>query len=189
VGWCAVDVFAGRYGAAIGSAGGGDILPCGIDPIYHWHFRGRRPFHKFLLLQSATQQETAMNKLTLLASTAALAMALTAPLGYAQSLTGSPILVLADHSMSAHKLIGMQVADDKGIALGTVVDVLVKDAAAEPLVILSVGEYVGGGSKLVAVPLSHVKIDGTKVMMPGATKQMMASMKLFKFEGLNGGGG
>jgi hypothetical protein len=49
----------------------------------------------------------------------------------AQALSGSPALVLADHSMSASKLIGMQVSDDKGASIGTVIDVLVKDAAAE----------------------------------------------------------
>jgi sporulation protein YlmC with PRC-barrel domain len=130
-----------------------------------------------------------MKKLTILTSVAALTFVLAAPLTQAQALSGSPALVLADHSMSASKLIGMQVSDDKGASIGTVIDVLVKDAAAEPIVILSVGDYVGDAAKLVAVPLSHVKVIGNKAMMPGASKQMMASMKLFRFEGLGGGGG
>jgi hypothetical protein len=85
--------------------------------------------------------------------------------------------------MSASKLIDMKVSADNGEILGAVVDVLVKDATSEPRVILSTGE------KLVAVPLSHVRIDGTKAMMPGITRMAMASMPAFKFEGLAGGGG
>jgi sporulation protein YlmC with PRC-barrel domain len=107
----------------------------------------------------------------------------------AQTLTGSPGAVLADHSMRTSKLIGMKVDNDQGQPIGTVEDILVKDGAIEPTVILSVGAYVGGAGKLVAVPLSHVHVEGMKAMMPGATKQVMASMPTFTYEGLNGGGG
>jgi len=109
----------------------------------------------------------------------------TAPVVMAQTLTGSPTAVLADHSMRASKLIGMKVTNDQGQPVGTVLDILVKDGTTEPTVILS----VSGENKLVAVPLTHLKVEGMKAMMPGATKQMMMSMAAFKFEGLNGGGG
>jgi sporulation protein YlmC with PRC-barrel domain len=130
-----------------------------------------------------------MRTFTALASAAALAFAFTAPIAYAEPAKGSPVLVLADHSMSASKLIGMQVSDGTGAPIGTVVDVLIKGQAAEPVVVLSVGDYVGNRPKLVALPLSHVKAEGSQAMMPDATKQMMASMSAFRFEGLNGGGG
>jgi sporulation protein YlmC with PRC-barrel domain len=130
-----------------------------------------------------------MAKRTMLASIAVLVLACTGPVAIAQTLTGSPTAVLADHSIRTSKLIGMKVTNDQGQSIGTVLDILVKDQAAEPTAILSVGSYVGGGDKLVAVPLSHIKIEGMKAMMPGATKPMMASMTAFKFEGLSGGGG
>ena len=124
-----------------------------------------------------------MPSLKILASSVVLAAAFAAPPGFAETLGGSPVLVLADHSISASKLIGMKVSADNGETLGTVVDVLVKDSTAEPRVILSTNE------KLVAVPLSHVKLEGSKAMMPGATRMTMASMPAFRFDGLNGGGG
>ena len=129
-----------------------------------------------------------MKYTTILAAVSALAITFTAPLASAQSLSHSPYIMLSDHSMSTGKLIGMNVADDKGVSVGTVVDVLVKDKA-EPTVIVSVGEYVGGGQKLVAFPLSHVQIESEKPMMHGITKQMVASMPAYTFTGLNGGGG
>ena len=69
------------------------------------------------------------------------------------------------------------------------IDVLVKNTATEPTAILSVGDYVGGGTKLIAVPLSHVNLDGAKAMMAGATKQMLASMPAFQFKPSEGNGG
>lgn len=130
-----------------------------------------------------------MRKLSMLASVGVLGLAFAGPIAKAQTLTGSPTAVLADHSMRASKLIGMKVTNDEGQSIGTVVDILVKDGAVEPTVILSVGSYVGDDDKLIAAPLSHVHVEGMKAMMPGATKQVLASMPVFKFEGLNGGGG
>jgi len=66
--------------------------------------------------------------------------------------------------------------------------VLVKGASVEPTVILSVGDFVGGGAKLVALPLSHVNLDGAKPMMAGATKQMLASMPAFLFKPIENNG-
>ncbi len=129
-----------------------------------------------------------MKYMTILASVTALAIAFAPPVASAQSFSHSQYLMLSDHSMSTGKLIGMKVMDDKGAAVGTVVDVLVKDKA-EPTVILSVGEYVGGGQKLVAFPLSHVQVEAEKPMMHGITKQMVASMPSYGFTGLAGGGG
>ena len=129
-----------------------------------------------------------MTKRTTLASIAVLVLACAGPVAKAQTLTGSPTAVLADHSIRTSKLIGMKVTSDQGQPIGTVLDILVKDQATEPTAILSVGDYVGGGDKLVAVPLSHIKLEGMKAMMPNATKQMMATMAPYKFE-VGGGGG
>jgi sporulation protein YlmC with PRC-barrel domain len=130
-----------------------------------------------------------MKKFTIFASAAALAFVVMAPIASPQDYRAFPFIALADHSMSASKLIGTQVSDNQGASIGTIVDVLVKAEAAEPTVVVSVGDYVGNGAKMVRVPLSHVKVEGMRAMMPGATKQMMTNMPPFKFEGLNGSGG
>jgi sporulation protein YlmC with PRC-barrel domain len=129
-----------------------------------------------------------MKRYTILASTAAIAFAFAVSPALAESYSYSEI-VMADHSMRTSKLIGLPVVNEQGQKVGTIVDVLVTDKAAEPLVILSVGDFAGGGSKMVAAPLSHITVEKTQIMMPGDTKQILASMPAYKFNPLNGGGG
>ena len=129
-----------------------------------------------------------MKKLTMTASAAAMAFALAGPTAFAQSYSSSEI-VMADHSMRTSKLIGLPIVNEQGQKVGTIVDVLIKDKGIEPLVILSVGDFIGGSSKMVAAPLSHITVEKTQIMMAGATKQMVASMAAYSFNPLNGGGG
>ena len=126
-----------------------------------------------------------MKKFTTLIAMAALAAMFAAP-SFALSPTND--IVMTDHSMRSSKLIGATVYNDQGQSIGSVVDVLVKGASVEPTVILSVGDFVGGGAKLVALPLSHVNLDGAKPMMAGATKQMLASMPAFLFKPIENNG-
>ena len=130
-----------------------------------------------------------MKKFTTLVAMAALAVTFAAPSFAQMSATGSNGIVLTDLSMRTSKLIGATVYNDQGQSIGSVIDVLVKNAAAEPTAVLSVGDYVGGGTKLVAVPLSHVNLDGAKPMMAGATKQMLASMPVYLFQANPNSGG
>ncbi len=123
-----------------------------------------------------------MHKLIAIAVVAAVTSFAAVPPGMAQTLTVPSPIVMADHSMRAGKLIGLTVTDDHGQKLGTIVDVLVKGEAAEPMVILSTGK------KMVAAPLSHISIAGTKLTMPNTTATMIASMPAYNFSGLNGGG-
>jgi sporulation protein YlmC with PRC-barrel domain len=126
-----------------------------------------------------------MKKFTTLVALAALAATFAAP-NFAYAAASD--IVMADHTMRASKIIGATVYNDKGESIGSVIDVLVKNTATEPTAILSVGDYVGGGTKLVAVPLSHVNLDGAKPMMAGATKQMLASMPAYLFKPSEGNG-
>jgi sporulation protein YlmC with PRC-barrel domain len=129
-----------------------------------------------------------MKKLPTIIAMSALAFTFAAPV-LAQTASSMSGVVMADHSMRTSKLIGAQVYNDQGQPIGSIIDILVKEQAAEPTAILSVGDYIGGGSKLVAVPLSHVNLSGGKMMMKGATKQMLASMPVYNFSSLQGGGG
>lgn len=113
-----------------------------------------------------------------------LALAAAAP-AMAQQIGGGNPAMMSDKSVSASKLIGEKVYDDKGMAIGSVVDVVLKGQGTEPGVILSVGDYLGTGKKMVSVPLSHVHLDTAKAVMP-TTKQEMAAMAPWL---LNQGGG
>jgi hypothetical protein len=126
-----------------------------------------------------------MKKFTTLIAVAAVAAMFAAP-SFALSPTND--IVMTDHSMRSSKLIGATVYNDQGQSIGSVIDVLVRGASVEPTVILSVGDFVGGGAKLVALPLSHVNLDGAKPMMAGATRQMLASMPTFLFRPIENNG-
>lgn len=129
-------------------------------------------------------------KLLTLAAGIALAMA-SVPMTTSFVLAAANISEVAtiDHSMRASKLIGMAVYNDQGTSVGKVVEILVTSGAAEPSVILSVGDFVGGGNKMVSVPLSHVHLAADKLAMPTATKEHLTAMPSWTFTGLNGGGG
>ncbi len=123
-----------------------------------------------------------MKSMAILASAAVLALTLNAPAASAQGLSHAGPVMLMDHSMSTSHLIGMSVNDDAGKSFGTVVDVLVKDKGMEPTVILSVGGYVGKSEKLIAVPISHIRLKGMAASMPGTNKAMIESMPEFKYQ-------
>ncbi|HEY2619062.1 MAG TPA: PRC-barrel domain-containing protein [Acetobacteraceae bacterium] len=128
-----------------------------------------------------------MKKLATFVAIAALAATIAAPnLAAAAEGAGNDI-VLADHSMRTSRLIGAMVYNDQGQSIGSVMDVLVKNGAVEPTVVLSVN--AGGGAKMVAVPLSHLNLDGARPMMAGATEQMLASMPVYLFPAFMGKGG
>ncbi len=126
-----------------------------------------------------------MTKHSMLTTAASLAMAFAfvAPFAMAQSPPEHAKVVLADHSMRASMLIGMKVLDDHDQVLGTVVEILVKDQAVEPTAIVAVLDLNALATRLVAVPLSHLKVEGDKAMMPGVTQKMLVAMPLYDYEG------
>src|SRR5918911_5225939 len=117
---------------------------------------------------------------TLFVTITALAFSAAAP-ALAQSASDPGGVMMPDQSMRTSKLIGAKVYNEQGDAIGTIIDILVKNQPSEPTAILSVGDYIGGGTKLVAVPLSHVNLNGGKMMMKGANKQAVASMPAYNY--------
>jgi sporulation protein YlmC with PRC-barrel domain len=89
--------------------------------------------------------------------------------------------VLTDNGdVRASKLIGSAVYNDRNEKVGSIDDVVLgKDNKADTAII-SVGGFLGMGTKLVAVPYSQLKLGDTKnassdnkVVMPGATKDTL----------------
>ena len=122
-----------------------------------------------------------MNKVSAAFAVATLAFTLNAPIAAVAAEYSGNAIMLTDHSMRTSKLIGSPVYNDQGQSIGSIQEVLLKNGSADPMVVLSVGDYVGGGAKMVAVPLSHINLDGPKPMMAGATKQMLTSMPVYLF--------
>nr|WP_294551420.1 PRC-barrel domain-containing protein [uncultured Rhodopila sp.] len=124
-----------------------------------------------------------MTKLSILATAACLAMAFSAPFAVAQTPPEHPKIVMPDHSMRASMLIGKKVLDEQNGELGTVVEIMVKNGAVEPKAIVAILDLNALATRHVAVPLSRLKVQDDKVMMPGVTKKMLVAMPLYDYEG------
>jgi hypothetical protein len=83
----------------------------------------------------------------------------------------------ADHQVRVSKVVGASVYNDQNQSIGSIDDVLMRDDSHKnDMVVLSVGGFLGMGSKLVSVPFDQLKIEGDKVVMPGATKASLEGM-------------
>ena len=80
------------------------------------------------------------------------------------------------------KLMGHPVVNDKNDRVGTIDDFIIgRDKVL--FTVLQVGGFLGIGSRLVAVPYSSLTLDetGSKVMLPGATKDQLMKLPEFKY--------
>ena len=97
-------------------------------------------------------------------------------------------LMTAGHMERSSKLIGTPVYNEAGQQFGTIEDVLVSPTGGGPIAVVSVGAFIGGGSnKLIAVPLSHVHLDGAKMTMAHATMQDIENMQSYGYYHMSNG--
>ncbi|MGE0222828.1 MAG: PRC-barrel domain-containing protein [Acetobacteraceae bacterium] len=90
--------------------------------------------------------------------------------------------VMTDHgTMRTSKIVGSSVYNDKDEKIGSVDDVVI-GSDNSLTAILSVGGFLGMGSKMVQVPFNKLQFGNTKessdnrVVMPGMTKEALTSM-------------
>ncbi|HET8996422.1 MAG TPA: PRC-barrel domain-containing protein, partial [Acetobacteraceae bacterium] len=93
-----------------------------------------------------------------------------------------PKFTTADNQLRAGKLVGASVYNDKNQSVGSINDILLsQDQDKAQTAVISVGGFLGMGSKLVSVPFEKLKIEKDKVIMPGATEQALKQMPAYKF--------
>jgi hypothetical protein len=84
----------------------------------------------------------------------------------------------------ASKVIGSTVVNDQNETVGKIDDLIVSGAGKkEPVAVLSVGGFLGMGSKLVAIPYDELKPNPDKndFVLPGATKDSLKSLPDFAY--------
>jgi hypothetical protein len=115
-------------------------------------------------------------------------LVLTAAHGQAQSANSQAVAPIAGiddaalaRSARTSKLIGMKVYQGD-TSIGQIEDVLVDlNHATTAAVILSVGGFLGMGDKLVAVPVSDIKIGSEAKFTTDLTKDQLANAPAFDF--------
>ena len=121
----------------------------------------------------------------ILPAAAAIAIALSAPV-YAQLTPQTVTLMKVDPSTLAtgyrsSKIVGSSVVNDANQTVGTVDDILITPTGQAPYVIISVGGFLGMGTRYVALPFTALKIVDKKVTLPGGTKDALQALPEFKY--------
>ncbi|OZI42627.1 photosystem reaction center subunit H [Bordetella genomosp. 5] len=117
----------------------------------------------------------------------ALALAIGLPAGAAlaqgapQSVTAQRVdVVQLATGYRASKLIGADVFNNDKDKIGTVDDVIVS-TDQQPYAIVSVGGFLGMGTRLVAVPFKQLKVADKRLHMDGATKESLKALAEFRY--------
>ena len=95
--------------------------------------------------------------------------------------SSTPRYTTADGQMRVGKIVGASVYNDQNQSVGSVDDVLMGSDNKATTAVLSVGGFLGIGSKLVSVPFSQLKVEKDRIVMPGATKQSLSGMPAYKY--------
>src|SRR5579862_3571890 len=94
----------------------------------------------------------------------------------------TPLYYTANHQVRASKVVGASVYNDQNQSVGSVDDVLMSDSDHKAATaVISVGGFLGMGSKLVTVPFDQLKIDNNRIVMPGATKASLEGMPEYRY--------
>ncbi len=81
----------------------------------------------------------------------------------------------------ASKVVGTSVVNDANETIGKIDDLLVSLDGKQPYAVLSVGGFLGMGSRLVVVPYDTLKFADKKVILPGGSKEGLKMLPEFKY--------
>jgi len=123
--------------------------------------------------------------ITVLASAALLAASLSAP-AFSQGAPQTVTLMKVDPASLAtgyrtSKVVGSTVVNEANETVGTIDDLIVTPAEKVPFAVLSVGGFLGMGSKYVVVPFSSLQVKDKQMVLPGATKDSLKGLPEFKY--------
>jgi hypothetical protein len=79
------------------------------------------------------------------------------------------------------KVVGSTVVNEANETVGTIDDLIVTPNDRVPFAVLSVGGFLGMGTKLVVVPFNALEVNDKRMMLRGATKDTLKALPEFKF--------
>ena len=115
-------------------------------------------------------------------------LALVAPSAYVHAAASKTLSVSQQEINSAQKgwsakkdIMGKTVYNDNNEKIGDVNDVIFSRNNSASFVVVGAGGFLGMGEHDVAVPLSRIKHDNDKLILPGATKEALKKMPEFRY--------
>jgi PRC-barrel domain protein len=79
------------------------------------------------------------------------------------------------------KVVGGSVVNDANETIGTIDDLLVSRDGKQPYAVLSIGGFLGMGTRLVVVPYEMLRFGEKRVTLPGGTKKALKMLPEFKY--------
>jgi hypothetical protein len=79
------------------------------------------------------------------------------------------------------KVVGSTVVNDANETVGKIDDLIVTPTEKVPFAVLSVGGFLGIGTKYVVVPYSSLQVRENQMVLPGATKDSLKALPDFKY--------
>ena len=123
--------------------------------------------------------------IALLAGVALLAASLSGP-AFSQGAPQTVTLMKVDPASlatgyRASKMVGSTVVNEANETVGTIDDLIITPTEEVPFAVLSVGGFLGMGSKYVVVPFSSLHVKDKRMVLPGATKASLTALPEFKY--------
>ena len=129
-----------------------------------------------------------MKKHIAIAVLSSLAMLTTAGHAIAQVAGSTTLSVTAEemknvaHGWSAKKtILGQEIYNDNKEKIGKVEDIIIAPNETVSYVIIEVGSFLGMGGHYVAIPIGHFKEVSDKLILPGATKEVIKDLPKFEY--------
>jgi sporulation protein YlmC with PRC-barrel domain len=91
-------------------------------------------------------------------------------------------LKLVTTGWSAKKnMLGKAVYNDKNEKIGNLDDLIVSPDKSVSFAIIGTGGFLAMGKHDVAIPVSHIKVENNKLVLPGATKDALKALPEFQY--------
>jgi sporulation protein YlmC with PRC-barrel domain len=78
-------------------------------------------------------------------------------------------------------VLGKAVYNDKNEKIGTIDDLIITPDRSVSYAIIGAGGFLGIGKHDVAIPMSQLKLEKDKFILPGATKEALKAMPKFEY--------
>jgi hypothetical protein len=126
-----------------------------------------------------------IRSITLLVGAAIFAASLSGP-AFSQGAPQTVTLMKVDPTTLAtgyrtSKVVGSTVVNEAKETVGTIDDLIVTPTEKVPFAVLSVGGFLGMGTKYVVVPFSSLQVKDKQMVLPGATKDSLRALPEFKY--------